>query len=193
MRKCYRCKEIKEFTEFHKDKTQSGGISYDCKKCKSEITKLKRKENPEKFREICRKSTYKNIENIRASQKKHKILNRDRICERRRLARELRRDEINLRENQRRKNDPDHLLKERIRQKKWREKNKENLIPKTKAHQLVMFAIKLGVLEKSKECSKCGSTKRIEGHHEDYSKPLDVVWLCNGCHQRHHKCKKMEN
>lgn len=190
MRKCCKCKEVKKISEFNKDRTQTGGISYECKKCKSENSKRKRAENPEKYREQVRKSTEKNYETIRASQKKHLLENRDRILKRRRELREKRRDELNLREYERRKNDPDHLLKERIRQKKWRDKNKEVLTPKRKAHQLVMFAIKLGVIKKDVECSKCGSTKRIEGHHEDYDKPLEVEWLCNACHQRLHKRKK---
>ena len=31
-------------------------------------------------------------------------------------------------------------------------------------------------------CSKCGSTVKLERHHFDYSKPLDVVTLCRKCH-----------
>lgn len=35
-------------------------------------------------------------------------------------------------------------------------------------------------------CVKCGNEKS-EAHHEDYSKPLEVTWLCRACHLEHHK------
>ena len=34
-------------------------------------------------------------------------------------------------------------------------------------------------------CEKCGAT-RTQAHHSDYSKPLDVQWLCATCHQQLH-------
>lgn len=37
------------------------------------------------------------------------------------------------------------------------------------------------------ECCVCGSTKRIHGHHEDYSRPFDVVWLCPIHHSWRHR------
>lgn len=35
-------------------------------------------------------------------------------------------------------------------------------------------------------CADCGSADNIHAHHEDYSKPLDVVWLCASCHRVRH-------
>lgn len=39
---------------------------------------------------------------------------------------------------------------------------------------------------KKEPCSICGTTEHVHGHHKDYSKPLDVVWLCAKCHHRVH-------
>jgi hypothetical protein len=35
-------------------------------------------------------------------------------------------------------------------------------------------------------CKSCGEEK-AEMHHPDYTKPLEVVWLCRRCHLRHHE------
>ena len=40
-------------------------------------------------------------------------------------------------------------------------------------------------------CVKCGATK-AQGHHEDYSKPLVVIWLCDPCHRAEHKRLRKE-
>lgn len=46
-------------------------------------------------------------------------------------------------------------------------------------------AIKLGHLIRQ-PCERCGSIK-VDAHHEDYTKPLDVTWLCRPCHRERHK------
>jgi hypothetical protein len=38
-----------------------------------------------------------------------------------------------------------------------------------------------------KPCEVCGA--RAEAHHEDYSKPLDVRWLCLAHHREHHRAQ----
>lgn len=41
-------------------------------------------------------------------------------------------------------------------------------------------------LVKPKCCERCGKEKRLDAHHRDYSKPLEVEWLCRLCHRREH-------
>ena len=35
-------------------------------------------------------------------------------------------------------------------------------------------------------CQVCGVEGVLHGHHKDYSKPYDVLWLCKSCHWRSH-------
>ena len=55
-----------------------------------------------------------------------------------------------------------------------------------RARRAVQTAVEAGILAKPACCSwpgDCSATAgSIQGHHEDYSKPLDVHWLC----QIHH-------
>ncbi len=54
---------------------------------------------------------------------------------------------------------------------------------KVAAHNAVRNAIKSGALDPH-PCVKCG--RKAQAHHEDYSKPLEVVWLCPKHHAEHH-------
>lgn len=67
--------------------------------------------------------------------------------------------------------------------KKWVEANRF----KVKCHVLFRNYLKLNKLERPKKCSKCGVFAKIEAHHCDYLKPLDVIWLCKKCHYDWHK------
>lgn len=89
--------------------------------------------------------------------------------------------------------------KKRVSANKWRIENKSKQliynakhyknskhIHKYKAYRLFQKALKQGRLIKL-PCHICGNTK-AEAHHEDYSKPLDVLWLC----KRHHEDRHIE-
>lgn len=59
----------------------------------------------------------------------------------------------------------------------WGKRNPE----KKRAHNQVYRALRDGRLHRE-PCEVCGSTEKVQAHHDDYSKPLDVRWLCS----RHH-------
>ena len=54
---------------------------------------------------------------------------------------------------------------------------------KRECSSLVSKAVKAGVIDKLDACEHCGSEEKLYGHHDDYLKPLDVVWLCGPCHK----------
>lgn len=35
-------------------------------------------------------------------------------------------------------------------------------------------------------CEVCGTSEKVEAHHDDYTKPLEVRWLCVTHHDEHH-------
>jgi hypothetical protein len=66
----------------------------------------------------------------------------------------------------------------------WTERNPK----KRQANMIVGNAISSKKISKPKECEECSvKDVRLEGHHDDYNKPLEVRWLCSACHRAWHK------
>ena len=102
----------------------------------------------------------KNKEKIRDTRRKYRIKNRDMI------------KFYNKKHHD--KNKKNRILKNR----EWKKKNKE----KAHAHDCLNHAVRDGKILKPNKCEKCGRKVKISGHHEDYTKPLDVIWVCYSCH-----------
>lgn len=58
---------------------------------------------------------------------------------------------------------------------------------KRKAHILVGNKLRDGILKRPLRCESCSVECRPQAHHCDYTKPLDVMWLCTTCHVEWHK------
>ena len=58
---------------------------------------------------------------------------------------------------------------------------------KRKAVIALSNAVRDGLILRPEACLSCNSTVRVQGHHNDYSKPLEVIWLCEKCHKDLHK------
>jgi hypothetical protein len=68
--------------------------------------------------------------------------------------------------------------------KQWRAKNPD----KYKAQTALNNALRDGRV-KREPCLFCGAD-HVHGHHTDYSKPLDVHWVCPRCHHRLHALER---
>lgn len=66
----------------------------------------------------------------------------------------------------------------------------------TQARQKVRDLVRRGKLIKPDTCEMCHKKfkqRYLSGHHSDYTKPLDVVWLCLSCHIILHRKLLLEN
>ena len=79
------------------------------------------------------------------------------------------------------KRKPDTTYKERM--KRYKENNPE----KVRARSVFAYAVRKGTISRPNNCSKCGAGGNIEGDHADYSKPLEVIWVCKECHYKNTK------
>lgn len=77
------------------------------------------------------------------------------------------------------KKNPDKVIKSTLN---WRKKNKK----KRNAQSMLQRYVKIGKIIKPVICENCKLKKDLQGHHEDYNKPLDVNWLCAECHKNKH-------
>lgn len=67
------------------------------------------------------------------------------------------------------------------RRRLYRQRNPE----RTAAYRAVNRAVASGRLTKPDRCG-CGRNARVAAHHDDYARPLDVIWLCGACHKARH-------
>lgn len=58
---------------------------------------------------------------------------------------------------------------------------------KLRARYTLRYAVRTGKIQRGK-CLRCESML-TQGHHEDYSKPLEVIWVCVKHHAEMHREK----
>lgn len=178
MKKCPRCKIEKLFSEFNKCRTRKDGHSVYCKKC----TKIKDKEYRNSENGKCYIESDKYRESHRKANKKYRSSNQDKIKEYRST------DEYRVIHNRgNRKYKKTERGKEAVRRqcKRYREKYPEKVC----ARHLINNSVASGKTERPNHCTVCFKECTPEGHHEDYTKPLEVVWLCSQCHNNVHNEK----
>jgi hypothetical protein len=157
-KRCPKCKDIKSIELFRKNKSTKDGLQSYCKVCQDSASNRWISKNRDRFLEY-----HKNY------QKTH-------------------RNEQRLNSQTYRERNPDY---NKIYYQNNRDRYclywliyRERFPEKGKAHRLIHNAIMSGDIFRQ-PCEVCGKSK-AEAHHDDYSKPLDVRWLCKKHHARLH-------
>ncbi len=162
-KRCSKCGKQKMINAFYKHPNTFDGYFNKCKDCTKLDTLKHRYKNIEHFKEYDRQRAHL----------PHRIKLRQQYSE----------NEINRERARKIKaiwviNNPE---KRKASIKKYKENNKE----KTNAQGRLYYAVKVGKVKKM-PCIVC-KNPISHAHHEDYSKPLDVIWLCAYCHKQAHK------
>lgn len=164
---CRKCKDEKMLTEFVRRKNCKDGFDSLCKSCAHGLEKLWRQQNPDKKNEIRSRYRENNREVIRLQDQTNYAKNPGKFQEavKGRMEKYL--------------NGKGGITKEQ---------NKILYPEKHEARKILTANIRSGKVIRPSECSSCKvKLGRIEGHHEAYTKPLEVVWLCCKCHRALHR------
>lgn len=220
MKKCSQCGEEKDESEFYKDKRHPDGLRYNCKVCQNKTRNEWRKANPENVKKTLKnyynrnKEKWTDREKSMSSEEREKkrirsnefyYANKDELLKKRRgkykgRPKEERvgysqdyydrhKEEIRAKARENYLNKSEEQKRSDVeRTKLWRQNNRD----KMRAWSAVGNAIIRGDLVKPLKCSRCNCKEKLHGHHEDYSKPLEVLWICHLCHMELH-AKKNRN
>lgn len=135
---------------------------------KDEIRKYKR--------EWAKKKYHSNLEEGRKKSLEAYYKHQEERQERNRQWKEEHKDEIK---------EYNHSYLEKNRDAIYRRRNKYVTEKTGYAGSKVAEAIRLGKITPS-PCEMCGE-KKVQAHHDDYNKPLDVRWLCDKCRRLWHR------
>lgn len=200
MKPCTECKQDKPLDDFYKNKSMADGRLNKCKVCFSayqkkycaenkehlqQYKKEHRKEKADHYKEYAKSYRQKNIESIKEKEKERRGANSERIKEYERIYSKSENGMAVKKEIQKR-----YLstAKGKALVKKSTKKYMDNNPIKIKCHAAVRRAIKSGRLIADEFCNSCNSnSEKLHGHHDDYSLPMSVRWLCAKCHVDWHK------
>jgi hypothetical protein len=162
---CSRCGDKKPHSEFFAQKRRSDGKHPWCKGCCRERNRERKDEINTKVRERWRSDQEFRERRCRdGSEWRQRNLPHKRAYERKR-----------------RKENPEEY---KARAEAYRTQNTERTRMSGRGIARVQYAIKKGWLTRPSTCEWCGTEGKIEAAHRDYSKPLDVTWLCRSCHTK---------
>ena len=162
---CSKCGVVQPLSAFSLRSDSPDGHRADCKECVRAQDRERYQSNPEPAKQRAKTWYLANPERAADSRRQWALANQDKRSE------VMKRWVL------------EHPDRHEEHRKKWRSANQEKVL----CYQQLQYAVQKGELLKSATCQKCGATDvRIEGHHQAYSKPLEVMWLCSPCHKDLH-------
>lgn len=176
-KKCSRCGEVKFLSDFYKQPRNRDGLWTYCKACASIENATRRELFGAKVRAIARASYEKHKEAKAIVSKEYYERTKET-----KLAKDKIRREANP---EKAKEQYDEYYRRNSAKicaatKRYRELNPK----KKRAHKAVKDGLRKGTIEKG-VCEVCGS-EEVQGHHCDYDKPTEVMWLCAEHHMIWH-------
>lgn len=167
IKKCSKCQTVKPLDDFANH--NKFGKRYWCKACEIDYKIQRRKNDPEyrkKYDDY--QAYYQQRPEVKARMKAYS--QRPEVKNR-------------MREYQKKySKTPEAKARQIEYQRKYRATNKLQTLARYK----VQSAVRNGTLIPT-PCSSCGSPEQLHGHHPDYNKPLEVIWLCAECHYKRHR------
>ena len=178
---CFKCEQEKELTAFYKHPQMADGHVNKCKECNKKDVQENYRKNLDHYREYER-SRLHNPERVAARQEyaQWEKETRPEVVKRRHRSWADRNHDLLLRRRQ------EWVAKQGEGYSSTRSRASALKYPdKTKARNILGNAIRDGKIQRQ-SCERCGNDK-THGHHEDYTQPLDVMWLCSKCHGLRHR------
>jgi hypothetical protein len=170
MKQCSKCKEIKEISEFSRNKALKDGLCCRCKICNRQIVAEWRARHPN-YLEHQKKVRNARLDHYQAVRRKWEKKNRKKRVQQ-------------------------HAAWKKANPKRWRTlqiRYKKNNPEKVIARHRLNRVIREQGMPKPDICSSCNEkfdNDDLHGHHEDHSRPLEVQWLCRWCHAKLHRERK---
>ena len=175
---CTKCGKKKPVSEFNRQAASKDGLKYQCKACTGGCQKIYQVTHKEALAAARKIYCAKHKEAIASSQKSYRLTHKETIANYQKSYRAAHKEatasyrrSLSGKESQRKSDTRCRL--------KYPEKEK--------ARQAVKYAVSTGRLIRLWYCERCFITCQSEAHHLDYSKPLEVEWLCFDCHKKLHK------
>jgi hypothetical protein len=171
---CRTCRIVKPRDAFYVDSSRIRGLTSNCRECVRSSSHAKRRaeraNRPPKTKTrdmlAARKLRGLERERLRAERAANRLAHKQRVA----TVFPTNPRSLGAAKKKRKRGDP---FKERVR-------------------RILVCAVRSGKILKPTECSKCHWPCNPDGHHADYSKPLEVVWLCRICHQELHRAHRID-